>query len=156
MNNEEKDLTALSGSETLSFNQSVEKYLLSAAQWSYFLAIAGYVGCFLGVLSGIFILVSQSFLQEFSDFEQISTLFWGYYSFGISFIYFFPSYFIHRFARKAISGLKNRVQSDVNTSIKSLRNFFLFLAIMLLVLFVLFILALVSALAFFSYVGFLH
>ena len=133
-------------------------YLTNGAMWAKFLAIIGFIYCFLMVILAFFI---GTFFSMFSANMMDSDLpgpGMGIFTGGfmtvlllvIAIVYFFPCLYLYRFADKMQQALRNSSQAHLTTSFQNLRANLRFMGILVIVGISCYLLALILSVIFAS------
>lgn len=122
----------------LKLNESSKGFLGEIAKWAYFLSIIGYIGIGLIVIVAIF---------SGSIFATIGTMTPGMGSLGSSFgiiitvfylllaaLYFFPVYYLNKFASNAKIALRENDTETLSTSLEYLKSHYKFFGIMMVIM----------------------
>ncbi len=121
----------------LSFTPETESYLKTTAKWSFFLAIMGFLLIAFLLIMGITMFGLSKVMNEYSDFKnlpfQVPYVLIGIFYILIAFIYFLPSYNLLKFGSKIQSGLKQRIQADVDEGLKNLKRLFMFFGVLTII-----------------------
>lgn len=124
----------------LQLNESAKGFLRETAKWAYFLSILGYVGIGLIVLVAIF---------AGTIFATVGTMMPGGMgglgsAFGIimtvvyllfAALYFFPVYYLNKFASNAKMALKSNDTDSLTTCFEYLKSHYKFIGIMMVITF---------------------
>ncbi|WP_310378392.1 DUF5362 family protein [Flavobacterium sp.] len=118
----------------LELNESAKEFLREAAKWAYFLSILGFIGIGLIVLVAIF---------AGTIFSAIGSMTPGMGGFGSSFgivltvvyliialLYFFPVYYMNKFATNAKTALQENDTESLALSFEYLKSHYKFIGIM--------------------------
>jgi hypothetical protein len=128
----------------LQIDHQSSAYLSQAAKWAKFLAIVGFVFCgfFLlwGIFAGTIINIFTSKLGSESAFPMGSAAAAGLsnailFIFALIFaaVYFFPCFFLYRFATKMQVALRNNDQGFLNNSFGNLKSFYKYIGILMII-----------------------
>lgn len=133
----------------LKLNESSKEFLQEIAKWAYFLSIMGYIGIGLIVIVAIF---------AASIFATIGAMTLGMGSLGSSIgiimtvfylllgaLYFFPVYYLNKFASNAKNALRENDTETLSTSLEYLKSHYKFIGIMMLIMMCLYGLIIVFA-----------
>jgi hypothetical protein len=131
----------------------IKAYLVEAANWGTFLAILGYLGIALGIISAIMIislggLISQNLevfeysygLQDVSGLKFLFPIM-GIITLVFCVLYFFPVYYLHQFSSKVKYGVNSINQEAFGTGVKNLKSLLKFFGIITIVIVVLSVLS---------------
>lgn len=122
-------------------------YLLKAAKWGKFLAILGFIVSGLLILGGI----AMSFvLNKISGADELvpvnlpfSPFFLSIIYIAIAVIYLIPCIFLNTFSNNAIKAVNLSSTEKMTTSLRNLRNLFVFIGISTIVLLTIYTLTLI-------------
>lgn len=125
-------------------------FLANAATWAKFLAIIGFIYCFLIVILAFFM---GTFLSMFTDMgdSDLSGTGMGIFTGGfmtvlliaIACLYFFPCLYLYRFADKMQVALRNADQGNLTGSFQNLRANLRFMGILVIVVISFYVLLLI-------------
>jgi len=128
-------------------------YLNEAAKWAKYLGIIGFVMCallvFTGLISGS--ILRSSFSQvnsELRPMENISGVFLAFWFIVAALLYFFPSFYLFRFASSMQTAFINNDQATLNAAFRNLKSCFKFWGVFFVI-----ILSLYALIIIFSIVG---
>jgi hypothetical protein len=122
----------------LELNESAKEFLREAAKWAYFLSILGFIGIGLIVLAAIFAGTIFSAIGSMTPGEiggKIGS------AFGIiitvvylliALLYFFPIYYMNKFASNAKTALQENDTETLSISFEYLKSHYKFIGIMML------------------------
>ena len=123
----------------MQLHQTAKEFLKETAKWAYFLSILGYVGI------GFIIFAALFASKLFSAMENMPPLMGAMGpSFGIvmsvvyliiAALYFFPVYYLNRFASYAKAAIKENNSEKLTVSLQYLKSHYKFIGIMTLVVF---------------------
>ena len=132
-------------------------YLLKAAKWGKFLAILGFIVAGLMIAGGFamsFVLNKVSGADELVPLNlPFSTVFLSIIYIIIAGIYLIPVIFLNTFSNNAIKAVNLSSSEKMTTSLRNLKNLFVFIGVSTIILLVLYTLTLivVGAAAIFSF-----
>lgn len=130
-------------------------YLLKAAKWGKFLAILGFIVSGLLIIGGIMMsFVFNSLTDELVPLNMpFSPKFLSLFYIIIAGIYLIPVIFLNSFSNNAIKAAKRSSTEKMTTSLKNLKNLFVFVGIATVTLLALYtvILIVVGTAAIFSF-----
>ncbi len=130
------DNTQESGFFNLGVDETAKGHMLETARWAKFLAIIGFVLLGLLVLAGIFMSTIMGTLMAGSGFNSTvggaSGLMMVVYIIFAA-IYFFPTYYLYKFAVLIKPAILTGNQEEFNTALSYLRSAFRFIGIMMLI-----------------------
>lgn len=133
----ESSLNIENGNLQLQLTPEAETNLRSTAKWSFFLAIIGFLFMIFLILIGITMFGLSKVMSEYSDFKnlpfQVPYVLIGVFYIIIALIYFLPSYHLFKIGSKIQSGLKQRIQSDLDEGLKNLKRLFTFFGVMTII-----------------------
>lgn len=124
----------------LQLNESAKGFLKEAAKWAYFLSILGYIGIGLIVLAAIFAGTLFGFIGNMMPLEQM-----GMFSsaFGIfitvvylliAALYFFPIYYLNRFASNLRAAFRDNDSETLAKSFEYLKSHYKFIGILAVIM----------------------
>ena len=122
-------------------------FLLKAAKWGKFLAILGFIVCGLLIAGGIM----MSFVLNMVSDEMIplnmpfSPMVLSIFYIAIAGIYLIPVVFLNSFSNNAIKAVNFSSTEKMTTSLKSLKNLFVFVGISTVILLALYTIILIVA-----------
>ncbi len=130
----------------LSIDETAKGYLMDTARWAKFLAVVGF--CFVGLLLLIAVAVTLAlgrFASGYSALSGFNGLFAVLYT-GIALLYFFPVYFLFKFATIAKTALRSGDGGGLTRAFGYLRASFRFIGIVTLILLIIYGLIILIAL----------
>lgn len=137
----------------LQLETASKEFLKETAKWAYFLSIVGYVGIAFLLIFAVFAGTLFSTLgAALGPGVQGSTfgLVMGFIYFALGVIYFFPVYYLNKFASNAKRAFRENDSEVLTTSLQYLKSHYKFIGIFVLVLLALyglmFVLAILGAL----------
>ena len=134
----------------LQLNESSKGFLKETAKWAYFLSILGYVGIGFIVLAAIFAGTLFAFIGNWSrgmsSFGTMGSSFMALYLM-IAVFYFFPVYYLNKFASNAKAALKKKDSQSLAASFEYLKSHYKFIGITALVILCLYALLIVLFIA---------
>ncbi len=143
------------GDHSLTVTSEIRSYLKEAAKWAYFLSIVGFVMLAFIVVGGIF---SATILG--SSMSQLSAGMPGggpaimsgglmmVVYIAIAALYFFPTLYLYRYAKKMKVALANDDQLFLAESFKNLKSMFKFMGILMAIVLGFYALVIILALLF--------
>jgi amino acid transporter len=140
----------------MQLNESAKGFLRETAKWAYFLSILGYIGIGFIILVAIFAGTIFGLISNMSHQMGGLGLFGGTFItviyLSIAVLYFFPVYYLNKFASNAKIALKNNDSESLATSFEFLKSHYKFigiLSVIILCLYVfIFVIAMIAAAAF--------
>ncbi len=112
--------------------------LKTAASWSYFLAILGFVGIGFMALAGIAMIVMSGFMSDMMQQADspFPFPFWmfSFFYLVLAGLYFFPVLYLFKFANLMKAALRDTDNRNLTESIINLGRHYKFLGIMVIVL----------------------
>ena len=112
-------------------------YLKDVAKWAHMLAILGYIGIGFLVVAGLLmgtIMGSLSHLSGAGSMGMLSGTVFTVIYLIIAIVYFFPVYFLHRFAVKMKLALRGQNQEALNESLRFLKSHYQYIGIMAIIM----------------------
>lgn len=128
----------------MKLNESAKGFLKETAKWAYFLSILGYIGIGFIVFAALFANTLFSAMGKMNPAMGVMGS-----SFGttmavvyllIAALYFFPVYYLNKFASNAKAAFTNNDSETLTTSFRYLKSHYKFIGIMTLVIFALYFL----------------
>jgi len=121
----------------LQLNESAKGFLKEAAKWAYFLSILGYIGIGFIVLIAVFAGTLFAFMSNMSpEMSNIGTMGGSFISaiyLIIAALYFFPIYYLNKFASKAKDALRDNNSETLTNSFEYLKSHYKFIGILALI-----------------------
>lgn len=121
----------------LRLNESAKGFLKETAKWAYFLSILGYIGISFIVLAAIFAGAVFAFIgnlsREMNNFGAMGGSFISALYLIIAAFYFFPVYYLNKFASNAKIALKDNDSKSLTASFEYLKSHYKFMGIMALI-----------------------
>lgn len=131
----------------LQLNESAIGFLKEAAKWAYFLSILGYIGIGFIVLLAIFAGALFAFIgnlsREMTNFGALGGSFISALYLIIAVFYFFPVYYLNKFATNAKIALRDNDAKSLALSFEYLKSHYKFIGVMALIILSLYALILV-------------
>ncbi|WP_338645965.1 DUF5362 family protein [Flavobacterium sp. KS-LB2] len=132
----------------MKLNESAKDFLKETAKWAYFLSILGYIGIGFIIFAALFAGTLFSTMGKMnpamgamgSSFGMIMAVVYLL----IAALYFFPVYYLNKFASNAKAAFKNNDAETLTTSLRYLKSHYKFIGIMTLVIFSLYLLMFVG------------
>ena len=132
----------------IKLNESAKDFLKEAAKWAYFLSILGYIGIGFIVFAALFAGTLFSAMGKMnpamgamgSSFGMVMAVVYLL----IAALYFFPVYYLNKFASNAKAAFTNNDSETLTTSFRYLKSHYKFIGIMMLVIFALYLLMFVG------------
>jgi hypothetical protein len=121
-------------SQPLQIDPNSHNFLREAAKWAYFLSIMGYIGIGFIVLAAIFAGTIFSSLGAMGGgMSMMSGTFITVIYLLIAILYFFPVYFLNKFAAKMKSALNHHDNEALSTSFQYLKSHYKFIGILTII-----------------------
>jgi hypothetical protein len=131
----------------IELNEEIQYYLYETAKWCKFLSIVGFV--FIGLLIiGAF--AAGTFISKFaaaSPGAPVSAAFITVIYVLMALIYFFPTFYLYRFAVNTKAGINTGSQAEMTTAFSNLKSVFKFWGIFTLVIIIFYTIVLALAAA---------
>lgn len=139
----------------LHLEQSAKEFLRETAKWAYILSIMGFIGIGLMVILALFSGVLFSTLGNIPGMSGMGGgsfgVFIGIFYFVIAAIYFFPVYYLNKFATNAKRAFRENDSAALTNSFEYLKSHYKFIGIFTLSIMILYgmilILAIIGGLA---------
>ena len=127
--------------------------LRESAKWCMFLSILGFIGIAFMVLAGVFMSVAISGIQDAPFGESIGAFdalkaYFGFMYIVIASLYFFPIYYLYKYATGTKRALESRNSDVLTDAIVNLKSHHKFLGITAIVVISLYILIIIGTLIF--------
>lgn len=133
----------------LQFNESAKDLLKETAKWAYFLSILGFIGVGFVVLAAIFAGAIFANIVHYNKsmggFGVIEGSFVSVVYLIVAALYFFPIYYLNRFASKANLAIKDSNSALLATSFNYLKSHFKYIGVLALIVFCLYLFIFASA-----------
>lgn len=133
----------------LQLNEAAKGSLKETVKWAYFLSILGYVGIGFIVLIAIFAGSIFAFIgnmsREMNSFGAIGGSFISGFYLLIAVFYFFPIYYLNKFASNAKIALRDNDSKLLAASFEYLKSHYKFIGIMSLIVLSLYAMIIVFA-----------
>ena len=137
------DEQSVIGNFEMKLNESAKDFLKETAKWAYFLSIIGYIGI------GFIVLISLFAGTIFSAMGRTNSMLgFAGSSFGIfitflyivmAVVYFFPVYYLNKFAANAKAALRDNDSEVLITSLGYLKSHYKYIGIMTVIIFSLYL-----------------
>jgi hypothetical protein len=122
----------------LQLNESAKGFLKEAAKWANFLSILGYIGIGFIVLIALFASVIFAYLgnlsREMGGFATMGGTFISVIYLGLAALYFFPIYYLNRFASNLKLALKDNDSEILAKSFEYLKSHYKFIGIIAVIM----------------------
>ncbi len=120
--------------ETLKLEGNTKSFMHEAARWGRFLAIVGFVGCGLTLLSALYMLFIGSSLNKIPGMPLGgSTRVIGVTYLILAVLMFFPAKYLYTFSIKMIAAITGSSQTDFNVSVENLKSWLKFSGILTII-----------------------
>ena len=122
----------------LQLNESAKGFLKEATKWAYFLSILGYIGIGFIVVAAVFAGALFAFIgnlsREMNSFGAMGGSFISAFYLMIAAFYFFPVYYLNKFASNAKIALLDNDSKSLAASFEYLKSHYKFIGIMSLII----------------------
>ena len=122
----------------LQLNESAKGFLKEATKWAYFLSILGYIGIGFIVVAAVFAGALFAFIgnlsREMNSFGAMGGSFISAFYLMIAAFYFFPVYYLNKFASNAKIALRDNDSKSLAASFEYLKSHYKFIGIMSLII----------------------
>lgn len=126
------------GEFELQLNESAKGFLKETSKWAYFLSILGYIGIGFIVLAAVFAGALFAFIgnlsREMNSFGAMGGSFISALYLMIAAFYFFPVYYLNKFATNAKIALRDNDSKLLADSFEYLKSHYKFMGIMALII----------------------
>lgn len=128
----------------MKLNESAKGFLKETAKWAYFLSILGYIGIgfiiFVALFAGTLFSVMGKMNPTMGAMGSSFGIVMAVVYFLIALLYFFPVYYLNKFASNAKAAFKNNDSEILTTSLEYLKSHYKYIGIMTVVIFSLYFL----------------
>lgn len=135
----------------MKLSESAKDFLKETAKWAYFLSILGYIGIGFVVFTALFVGSLFSAMDKMNPamgaMGSSLGIVMAFVYFLIAVLYFFPVYYLNKFASNAKAAFKNNDSETLTISLKYLKSHYKYIGIMTLVVFSLYLLMFVGIIA---------
>lgn len=143
-------------SDEINFTPMAEQFLLSAAKWSRFLSILGFVWVGLMFLIGVlfnvlFDMYMSMFMGSFPmDSEQMQTVqvVYAVMFIAMALLYFFPIFYLFRFSSKTIKAIHEQDPEGIEQGMKNLKSHYKYIGVLTILVIAIYAIAILFALAY--------
>ncbi|MFV8440671.1 hypothetical protein [Flavobacterium sp. LB2P44] len=129
-------------------SESAKYFLKETAKWAYFLSILGYIGIgfiiFAALFAGTLFSAMGKINPAMGAMGSSFGIVMAFVYFLIAVLYFFPVYYLNKFASNAKMAFKNNDSETLTTSLEYLKSHYKYIGIMTLVIFSLYLLMFVG------------
>lgn len=125
----------------LQLDQTAKEFLKETAKWAYFLSILGFVGIGLMLLVAVFagsLFASMGSMPGMGAMGGSFGTIMGVFYFFIAALYFFPVYYLNKFASNAKKAFKDNDTEALTVSLGYLKSHYKFIGILMLSILVLY------------------
>ncbi len=112
------------------------EYFRESAKWAKFIAIVGFIGCGLMVFAGLFAgsILSTTSAMAFGPYSGLGGGVFTVIYLIFAAIWFFPCYYLYKFASQMKLALSTNEQEKLSGSLKNLKSYFRFLGILIIIM----------------------
>lgn len=132
----------------MKLNWSAKDFLKETAKWAYFLSILGYIGIGFIILAALFAGTLFSVMGKMNPAMGMMGSSFGiimaFVYLFIAVLYFFPVYYLNKFAVKAKAAIKTNDSETLTISLGYLKSHYKYIGIMTLVVFSIYFIMLVG------------
>ncbi|WP_291102622.1 MULTISPECIES: hypothetical protein [unclassified Flavobacterium] len=118
----------------MQLNESAKGFLKETAKWAYFLSILGYIGIGLIVMAAIFagtlFAAMGNMAREMGSFSSFGGSFITGLYLMLAALYFFPVYYLNKFASNAKAALRENDSETLAASFGYLKSHYKFIGIL--------------------------
>ncbi|TDW47192.1 hypothetical protein EV144_105210 [Flavobacterium sp. 270] len=122
----------------LQLNQTAKDFLKETAKWAYFLSILGFILIgflvIIAVFAGTFLASMGSIVPGMGGMGGSFGLVMGILYFGIAALYFFPVYYLFKFASNTKAAFRDNDSEALTNSLGYLKSHYKFIGIMTVVI----------------------
>ena len=127
----------------MKLNESAKDFLKETAKWAYFLSIIGYIGIGFIVVIALFAGTLISALGSANSMLGVGGpsfgIFISFLYFVVAVLYFFPVYYLNKFASNAKAALRDNDSEVLITSLGYLKSHYKYIGIMMVIVFSLYL-----------------
>lgn len=132
----------------MKLSESAKDFLKETAKWAYFLSILGFIGIgfiiFAALFAGTLFSTMSKMNPAMGAMGSSFGIVMAFVYFLIAVLYFFPVYYLNKFALNAKRAFKNNDSETLTTSLEYLKSHYKYIGIMTLVVFSLYLLMFVG------------
>jgi hypothetical protein len=132
----------------MKLSASAKDFLKETAKWAYFLSVLGFIGIGLIVFAALFAGTLFSAMAKLNPAMGMMGSSFGivmaFIYLLIAVLYFFPVYYLNKFASSVKAACKNNDSDTLTTSFRYLKSHYRYIGIMTLVVFSLYLLMFVG------------
>lgn len=132
----------------MKLSESAKDFLKETAKWAYFLSILGYIGIgfiiFAALFAGTLFSAMGKMNPAMGSMGSSFGVVMAFVYFLIAVLYFFPVYYLNKFASNAKAAFKNNDSETLTASLGYLKSHYKYIGIMTLVVFSLYLLMFVG------------
>ena len=135
----------------LQVNETAAQHLKESAKWSMFLAIMGFIGIGFMIIAALVMGTVMSSVSSMGGNASPLGAMTGYISvlyIAMALIYFFPVYYLYKYASDMKEALNTRDNESLTTAFGFLKSHHKFLGISIIVIMSLYLLIIIGAIAF--------
>ena len=133
----------------MKLNESAKGFLKETAKWAYFLSILGYIGIgfiiFVALFAGTLFSAMGKMNPTMGAMGSSFGIVMAVVYFLIALLYFFPVYYLNKFASNAKAAFKNNDSEILTTSLEYLKSHYKYIGIMTVVIFSLYFLMFIGS-----------
>lgn len=122
--------TGITENDHIIVDDRSKKYFREIAKWANFLAIVGFILLGIMLLASLF-MIATAFISHYGAAPMALMAVMYILMAGL---YFFPTYYLFKFARKTKIALHSNSQEEFNKGIENLKSMFKFMGILMIVL----------------------
>lgn len=104
-------------------------FMAEVVKWAKFLAICSFVGLSIMVLMGVGVIL----LQFQGQVNGIQAIVMGIFYILMATLYFFPAFYLYRFATASADAIKNLDEDNLEEGLENLKSLFRFTGILMIV-----------------------
>ena len=127
----------------MKLNESAKDFLKETAKWAYFLSIMGYIGIGFIVLIAFFAGTIFSAMGSANSMLGVAGSSFGIFItflyLLIAVVYFFPVYYLNKFASNAKTALRDNDSEAMTTSLGYLKSHYKYIGIVMVIVFSLYL-----------------
>ena len=120
--------------ENLVIDWRSKEFLKETAKWTKFLAILGFVGIGLMVLSSLVMLFAPSSLMSNGDFPFGGKIFMMLLYLAFAVLYYFPISYLYQFSENTKKAIENNDNNAIRDAFEFLKSHYKFMGILTIIL----------------------
>ncbi len=136
---------------SITLTEKTLEYLKSAAGWTKFLAILGFVACGLMASGGLLATIVFSFVGNEMDMMPFPPVILGLLYLVLAGVYFLPAFYMYNFSSKTQQAITLFSTGHMEEAVKNIKSYFKFVGIFVIVMISLYIVAIIGMILSFAF-----